>query len=56
MTVVFLIVEVENASYDKEKVERINDIQKMDADTKSVLFNVIDIFIQNFKTKKAFAK
>jgi len=28
----------------------------MDADTKNVLFNVIDTYIQNFKTKKAFAK
>lgn len=35
-------------------VERINDIQKMDADTKSVLFNVIDTYIQNFKTKQLF--
>ena len=50
----FLIREGENASYDKETVERINDIQKMDADTKSVLFNVIDTYIQNFKTKQAF--
>lgn len=45
-----------NASFDKRTVQRINDIQKMDADTQSVLFNVIDTYIQNFKTKKAFAK
>ncbi|WP_199856450.1 helix-turn-helix transcriptional regulator [Lunatibacter salilacus] len=56
VTVDFLIWEGENASYDKETVERINDIQKMDADTKSGLFNVIDTYIQNFKTKQAFAK
>jgi transcriptional regulator with XRE-family HTH domain len=56
VTVDFLIVEGENASYDKETVDRINDIQKMDADTKSVLLNVIDTYIQNFKTKQAFAK
>jgi hypothetical protein len=37
-------------------VERINDIQKMDKQTKEVLFNVIDTYIQNFKTKKAFSK
>jgi len=42
VTVDFLIGEGENASYDKETVERINDIQKMDAETKSVLLNVID--------------
>jgi hypothetical protein len=27
----------------------------MDTGTKSVLFNVIDTYIQNFKTKQAFA-
>ncbi len=42
VTVDFLIGEGENASYDKQPVERINDIQKMDADTKSILFNVSD--------------
>ena len=41
VTVDFLIGEGENASYDKETVERISDIQKMDADTKNVLFNVM---------------
>ena len=44
------------SSYEKETVERINDIQNMDADTQSVLFNVMDTYIQNLKTKKAFAK
>ena len=50
----FLIGEGENAAFDKEIVERINDIQKMDPDTRSILFNVIDTYIQNFKTKQAF--
>ncbi|AOM77214.1 hypothetical protein [Pedobacter steynii] len=54
VTTDFLIGEGENASYDKEIVDRINDIQKMDAETKSILFNVIDTYIQNFKTKQAF--
>ncbi len=36
-------------------IKRIQDIQKMDIDTKGILFNVIDTYIQNFKTKKAFA-
>lgn len=56
VTVDFLIGEGENASYDKETVNRINDIQKMDDETKKVLFNVIDTYIQNFKTKQAFKK
>jgi len=52
----FLIGDGDNASYDKQTVERINDIQKMDDGTKSILFNLIDTYIQNFKTKQAFAK
>jgi hypothetical protein len=52
----YLFGEGENASFDKETKERLNDIQKMDEGTKSVLFNIIDTYIQNFKTKKAFAK
>ena len=56
VTIDYLAGQSENASFDKETVERINDIQKMDGNTKSVLFNVIDTYIQNFKTKQAFAK
>ena len=56
VTVDYLIGQGENASYDKETVERINDIKKMDTNTKSVLYNVIDTYIQNFKTKQAFVK
>jgi transcriptional regulator with XRE-family HTH domain len=54
VTIDYLIGNGEYASYDKETVERINDIQKMDNTTKDVLFNVIDTYIQNFKTKQAF--
>ena len=54
VTVDFLIGSGENASYDKETVERIKDIQKMDSNTKSVLFNVIDTYIRDFKTKQAY--
>lgn len=56
VTVDFLIGAGEHASYDKKTVDRINDIQKMDVAIKNVLFNVIDTYIQNFKTKQAFAK
>lgn len=56
VTVDFLIGESDNSSFDMDIVERINDIQKMDKQTKEVLFNVIDTYIQNFKTKKAFSK
>jgi hypothetical protein len=52
----FLLGEGEYSSYDKDTVERINDIQKLDKGTRSILFNLIDTYIQNFKTKQAFAK
>ncbi len=55
VTVDFLLGEGEYSSYDKDTVDRLKSIQKMDATTKSVLFNVIDTYIQNFKTKQAFA-
>ncbi len=54
VTIGFLLGEGEYASYDKETIQRLKDIQKMDSDTKSVLFNVINTYIQNFKTKRAF--
>jgi transcriptional regulator with XRE-family HTH domain len=56
VTVDYLIEEGGNASFNKETQERLNDIQKMDEGTKSVLFNVINTYIQIIKTKKAFAK
>ena len=55
VTVDYMIGQSENSSFDKDTVDRIKNIQKMDSDTKSVLFNVIDTYIQNFKTKKAFS-
>jgi transcriptional regulator with XRE-family HTH domain len=56
VTVDFLLGESEFASYDKETVSRIKNIQKMDINTKDILFNVIDTYIQNFRTKQAFVK
>ncbi|TWP25367.1 XRE family transcriptional regulator [Apibacter muscae] len=56
VTVDFLVGKSNSASLDKETVNRINNIQNMDDKTKSVLFDVIDTYIQNFKTKQAFIK
>ena len=55
VTVDYLLGEGEYSSYDKDTVDRLKSIQKMDANTKNVLFNVIDTYVQNFKTKQAFA-
>lgn len=55
VTVDYLIGQSENSAFDKETVSRINDIQKMDSSTKSMLFNIIDTYIQNAKMKQAFS-
>ena len=55
VTVDFLLGEGEYATYDKDTVDRLQNIQKMDSGTKVILFNLIDTYIQNFKTKQAFA-
>ena len=44
------------ANYDKDVVKRIEDIEQLENDTKGKLFFLIDNVIQNYKTKKAFAK
>lgn len=56
VTLDFLVDDATTPSLDKETVKRINDIQEMDVNTKNILFNVIDTYIQHFKTKQAFAK
>lgn len=56
VTVDYLIGEGEYASFDKDTVDRITNIQNLDQSTRSILFNLIDTYIQNFKTKQAFAK
>jgi len=42
VTVDFLLGQNESASFNKDTVERINDIQKLDNDTKNILFDEID--------------
>lgn len=51
----YLVGEGVNASFDKKTVKRLQDIEQLDEDTKNILFNLIDTYIQNFKTKQAFS-
>lgn len=55
VTVDYLIGEGEMSSYDKEVIKRIEDIDKLDQNTKEHLFFLVDNVIQNFKTKQAFS-
>lgn len=56
VSVDYLIGEGELAALDKDLLKRIEDIEKLDNDTKKHLFFLIDNVIQNYKTKKAFNK
>jgi transcriptional regulator with XRE-family HTH domain len=51
----YLVGEGINASFDKKSLTRLQDIEKLDADTKEKIYFVIDNIIQNVKAKKAFA-
>ena len=56
VTVDYLIGEGQLSAFDKDLLKRIEDIEKLDIDTKQHLFFLIDNVIQNYKTKKAFDK
>jgi len=51
----YLVGEGINAAFDKKSLSRLQDIEKLDADTKEKIYFVIDNIIQNVKAKKAFA-
>jgi transcriptional regulator with XRE-family HTH domain len=51
----YLLGEGKHASYDKETVKRLEDIETLDGNTKSVLFNIIDTFLRDAKARKAYA-
>jgi len=52
----YLLGEGKHASYDNETVKRLEDIQTLDGNTKSVLFNIIDTFLRDAKARKAYIK
>jgi len=56
VSVDYLIGEGQLSALDKDLLRRIEDMEKLDDDTKKHLFFLIDNIIQNYKTKKAFAK
>lgn len=51
----YLVGEGVNVSFDKKNLKRLQDIEKLDNDTKDKLYFVIDNIVQNFKAKKAYA-
>lgn len=51
----YLLGEGKHASYSKETVKRIEEIEALDDSTKSVLFNLIDTYLRDFKARKAYS-
>jgi hypothetical protein len=56
VSVDYLIREEKFSSHDQDVLKRIDDIEQLDSRTNTHLFIMIDQVIQNFKTKKAFAR
>lgn len=50
----YLAGEGKLSNYNKDVLQRMEDIEHLDNDTRSKLFFLIDNVIQNFKTKQAF--
>ena len=55
VSVDYLVGEGQSAHFDKEVLKRIEDIERLDHDTREKLFFLIDNVIQTFKTKQAFS-
>lgn len=51
----YLLGEGKHAAYDKETIKRLEDIQVLDNDTRTVLFNIIDTFLRDAKARKAYS-
>ena len=52
----YLLGEGKHAAYDNETVKRLEDIQTLDSNTKSVLFDIIDTYLRDAKARKAYAQ
>ncbi len=51
----YLVGEGQNVSFDKKIIQRIKDLQNLEADKKQTLFDLIDTYIRDSKTRKAYA-
>jgi transcriptional regulator with XRE-family HTH domain len=51
----YLVGQGINAAFDKKTLKRLQDIEKLDDETKKYIYFFIDNTIQNAKAKKAFA-
>lgn len=55
VSVDYLLGEGKHASFDKETLKRLNNIENLDENTKKTLFNVIDTFLRDAKARVAYS-
>lgn len=51
----YLLGEGKHAAYDRDTIKRLEDIQVLDKDTRTALFNIIDTFLRDAKARKAYS-
>lgn len=51
----YLVGEGLNASFDKKDLQRLEDLKLLDEDKKNTLFDLIDTYIRDAKTRRAYA-
>jgi transcriptional regulator with XRE-family HTH domain len=55
VSVDYLLGEGLNATYDKEMVKRLDELESLPQDEKQQVFHYMDLVIRDYKTKKAYA-
>ncbi len=55
ISVDYLLGEGKHASFDKETLKRLEDIESLDQNTRNTLFNVIDTFLRDAKARVAYS-
>jgi hypothetical protein len=51
----YLVGETSQVSFDKRTVERIKELELLEESKKQTLFDLIDTYIRDFKTRKAYS-
>lgn len=55
VSVDYLLGERSNASYDKEMVKRLDELEHLPADEKQRIYHYMDLIIRDYKTKKTYS-
>ncbi|WP_202405916.1 hypothetical protein [Hufsiella ginkgonis] len=56
VSVDYLLGEGLNASYDKEMIKRLDELESLPEEEKRRIFEYIDLIIRDYKTKKNYGK